>query len=199
MKRAHSAGYFSSYDRGLRILLTMWPAIHKAVPDATLDIYYGWNLFDALHRDNKQMMHVKAAMIQQIDMLSNKGVKEHGRVGHEELARAMQGIGVWLYPTEFPEINCITALKTASANMHQVCTDVAALPETAPNATFIHCQHIYNDKQAQQQFIEAAILALKNPTPSPPPNHIYWPDIAADWQEVLKDHHDTKLYSRGSF
>jgi glycosyltransferase involved in cell wall biosynthesis len=186
MKRKHSAGYFSSYDRGLHILLTMWPAIRKAVPDATLDIYYGWNIFDNRYQNNKQMMQVKATIVKQIGMLSEKGVREHGRVGHAELAKAMKDISVWLYPTEFPEINCITALKTASANMDQVCTDVGALPETAPNATFIHSQHIYSDKGAQQQFVDAAIFALENPKPSPPPHHIHWPDIAAEWQKVLE-------------
>ena len=124
MKRKHSAGYFSSYDRGLECLLHLWPKIQ--VPDATLDIYYGWNSFDKMFADNPDGMKWKWGVIRLLSENKERGVTEHGRVSHEELARRMNEIEVWLYPTQFTEIHCITALKTAEADMHQVHTGVAA-------------------------------------------------------------------------
>src|ERR1019366_2255606 len=137
MKRQHSAGYFSNYDRGLNTLLDMWPAIHKALPDATLDIYYGWEVFDGMSHNNTSKNKLKSAIIRKLNRLSSMGVIEHGRVGHKQLAQAMKEITVWLYPTEYQEIFCITAVKTAPVKMDQVCTNVGALKEIANQATFI--------------------------------------------------------------
>ena len=185
MKRKHSAGYYSSYDRGLECLLVLWPEIRKEVPDATLDIYYGWVTFDKMFADNPAGMKWKWGIIRKLSELKDQGVTEHGRVSHEELAKAMKEVEVWLYPTAFQEIHCITALKTAEAGMHQVHTGVAALMETAPNATIVPGDKIYEDVKQQAEFTKAAIAALKNPKPSAPPEGRYWSEVARKWDLVL--------------
>lgn len=186
MKRKHSAGYFSGYDRGLECLLDLWPKIRQAVPDATLDIYYGWNTFDVMHSGKPKIMQWKVMINRKLKDLQAQGVTEWGRVSHKQLAKNMCETAVWLYPTEFEEINCITALKTAEAGMNQVCTKVAALAETAPKATFINCKEIYTCKKHQIEFIDKAIKALNRPVPSSPPALRYWPDVALRWDEVIK-------------
>jgi glycosyltransferase involved in cell wall biosynthesis len=185
MKRTYSAGYFSSYDRGLHVLLEMWPLIHKALPEATLNIYYGWETFDLRLKREPGLNNFKQYILKKLDELSSMGVTENGRVNHADLAKVMKEISVWLYPTEFEEINCITALKAAEAGMHQVCTRVAALSETAPNATFIESQNIYTDTKAQKDFVDQAIKALISPVPSQPPSLRYWPDIAQVWAKTF--------------
>lgn len=185
MKKKFSAGYFSSYDRGLECLLHLWPDIRKEVPEATLDIYYGWNTFDKMFAQDPNGMKWKWGVIKLLNELKGQGVTEHGRVSHKELAKAMKEISAWLYPTQFTEINCITALKTAEAEMHQVHTGVAALMETAPNATVVPGDKIYSDTKQQKEFIKAAVAALKNPVPSKPMEGRYWPEIAEKWSEVL--------------
>lgn len=179
MKKPHSVGYFSSYDRGLECLLELWPEIKKQVPDATLDIYYGWDSYDAVHRTNPEMMKWKWSMIRKFNELDD--VKEHGRVSHQELAKAMQEIQVWAYPTEFTETHCITALKASEAKLHQVHTGVAALAETAKNGTIIECSDIYSNKQKQTEFIDAVAKALQNPQPSKQIDNPYWADCARVW------------------
>lgn len=186
MKRKYSAGYFSSYDRGLRCLLELWPKIRAQVPEATLDIYYGWTMFDKMFQTDPVGMRWKWEMVRMISSLKNQGVIDHGRVSHEELAKAMKEISVWLYPTEFTEIHCITALKTAEAGMHQVHTGVAALIETAPNATIVPGDKIYSDVKQQKAFIDAAAAALKSPKPSAPPEGRYWSSVASVWDKELK-------------
>ncbi len=183
--KKHSAGYFSSYDRGLKCLLQLWPEIRKQVPDATLDIYYGWTMFDKMFASDPGGMRWKWEVIRMLSDLKDQGVSEHGRVSHEELAKVMKEISVWLYPTEFTEIHCITALKTAEAGMHQVHTGVAALMETAPNASIVPGDKIYSDVKQQKEFIKAAVAALNNPTPSAPPEGRYWQDVASVWSKEL--------------
>lgn len=186
MKRKHSVGYFSSYDRGLECLLAMWPAIRKQVPDATLDIYYGWNSFDNAHRSNPEMMKWKWGVIRKLSELKDQGVTEHGRVDHKTLAEKMKEIAVWAYPTEFTEISCITAMKAAEAGMHQVTTGVAALAETAKNGTIVACEDIYSNESKQAEFIQAVVDALKKPIPSKQIENPYWPDVALAWSREMK-------------
>jgi glycosyltransferase involved in cell wall biosynthesis len=125
-KRKNSVGYFSAYYRGLECLLKMWPSIRLAVPTATLDVYYGWESWVALQGEDDFYERMERLF----QDLKGSGVTVHGRVSHEELARAMGEIQVWAYPTEFAEIHCITALKAQEAGCYPVVTNVGALPET---------------------------------------------------------------------
>ena len=117
----------SSYDRGLQNLLEMWPDIKKEVPDATLDVYYGFNLFDTTPWGSKpEGQKWKKYML---DMLGQDGVTHHGRVGTEEIAKAYNKADIWAYPTKFPEICCLTATKAMAAGAIPVSTDFAVLKE----------------------------------------------------------------------
>lgn len=181
-KRPFSVGYFSSYDRGLECLLDMWPKIKEQVPEATLDIYYGWDMFKQMHAKNPEKMRWLWLMMKK---MNQDGVKEHGRVSHVELAKAMKEITVHAYPTEFTEIHMITALKTAEAGMHQVHTGVGALMETAPNATIVKCDDIYTNAEKQTEFVQAVVDSLNNPQPSKQIDKPYWTDVAEQWDKAL--------------
>lgn len=117
----------SSYDRGLEELLKMWPDVKKAVPDATLDVYYGFELFDSTPWGKKPSGQLwKQKMLQ---LLQQPGVTDHGRVGTEEIAQAYLKADVWAYPTNFPEIDCVTATKAMAAGCVPIATNYAALKE----------------------------------------------------------------------
>ncbi|NDD86076.1 glycosyltransferase family 1 protein, partial [bacterium] len=75
-KRKHSVGYFSAYYRGLECLLGMWETIREKVPDATLDVYYGWESWVGLQGED-DFYH---RMEQRFRELADKGVTVHGRV-----------------------------------------------------------------------------------------------------------------------
>lgn len=114
--------YGSSYDRGLKELLEMWGEVKTAVPQATLTYFYGdEGLKKGGHDD----------FLEQITHLSNQeGVTCLGRIGHADVAREFQSAGVWAYPTWFPEISCITAMKAQVGGAIPVVTPTAALMET---------------------------------------------------------------------
>jgi glycosyltransferase involved in cell wall biosynthesis len=125
--RNHSLFFGSSYDRGLDILLGMWPEIKKIYPEATLDVCYGWDLFDKGYANNPERMNWK----NKIDALMKQpGITHHGRVGKEELKLIRQKCGVWTYPTYFAEINCITALECQQDGLVPVTMDDFALKES---------------------------------------------------------------------
>ena len=189
-KKPFSVGYFSAYYRGLECLLDLWPKIREEVPEATLDIYYGWESWVTIEGEDDFYFRMEA----KFNELLTSGVTVHGRVSHENLAKAMLETEVWAYPTQFKEISCITALKASAAGMKPVITDVAALKETGgPNATYIETDRIYSDDYSKQKFIRAVVDALKAPQNAAAQKkqqawakQFSWEKIAKSWAEAIK-------------
>lgn len=182
-KRPHSVGYFSAYYRGLECLLNMWPKIRAEVPDATLDVYYGWESWVALEGEDAFYLRMEAKFKE----MKDQGVTVHGRVSHEELAKAMEEIQVWAYPTEFPEIHCITALKAQEAGCYPVVTNVAALAETVQCGDKIRTQRIYSDEYQQEKFVKKVVEALKEGKIGTPVPNTDWSDVAAQWDQAIEE------------
>jgi glycosyltransferase involved in cell wall biosynthesis len=105
--RNHILFWGSSYDRGLDILLYMWPDIIKKFPDAQLHICYGWEMFMKIASNNPERMKWKKSVE---TMMQQRGIYHHGRLGKVQLKKIREKCGIWAYPTYFTEINCITAL-----------------------------------------------------------------------------------------
>lgn len=152
--------YASSYDRGLDNVLSMWPSIRKAHPKATLDIYYGWNTYDAMAKARantpygQYMLEYKNKMVSQIDALKGLGVTERGRVTQNELYKAFGEASIWLYPTQFYEISCINAMTAQAMGCVPVCTPYAALNETVSS--------LYGVKEELSMIPDACIYLLDN-------------------------------------
>jgi glycosyltransferase involved in cell wall biosynthesis len=183
-KRPHSVGYFSAYYRGLECLLVLWPRIRQLVPDATLDVYYGWNSWVKMEGENGRALYDRITTL--LADLKDQGVTEHGRVSHEKLAIAMKATQVWAYPTEFAEIHCITALKAQAAGCWPVVTNVAALKETVMDGDKINCGNIYTNEYGQDQFIKAVVAALTEGKTARLEGDWDWSTIATKWEKVMK-------------
>ncbi len=143
----HKLFYASSYDRGLDILLLMWGDIKKAYPDATLDIAYGWDLFDKAAVNNKERQAWKADVV---ELIKQPGVTEHGRVGKDKLEEVRRSCGIWAYPTYFTEIFCITAVEAQNDGLVPVTMALGALKETAKEGVLV-AGGIYK-KEVQDEF-----------------------------------------------
>lgn len=134
--------YASSPDRGVDVLLTMWPMIRSRWSDAELHVYYGWDMIDsiiALSGGTHPIAFFKASVIAQIEALGGEegGIFWHGRTGQENLAVALQDMDVWAYPTYFMETFCITALEMQLAGAVPVTSNLAALRETVKDTRLL--------------------------------------------------------------
>ena len=131
--------YSSSADRGLDVLLEVWPRIRTRVPDAELHVFYGWNVFDAVARRNPALYAYKAKVLGLIEKLGGEegGVVMRGRVGQKELTDEMTQARVLAYPTAFLETSCITAMEAKAAGLPIVTSDLGALHETAARQMLI--------------------------------------------------------------
>ena len=130
----HKFVWSSSFDRGLDRVLAMWPQIREQMPDATLDVYYGFDLADTIYGTRNPVWNALREKL--VEGMQQDGVNYVGRRPQNELAEALYGAGYWLYPTEFEETYCITALEMQAAGVIPLVSDRGALPERlAPGLT----------------------------------------------------------------
>ncbi len=182
--------YTSSYDRGVQHLLEMWPDIRKAVPDAELECFYGWQLFDKFYHDNPASMSWKAKIV---ELLGQEGIIKHGRLSQPELAKEMQTCGIWAYPAHFAEINCISAIKAQAYGCEPVVVNYAALQETVKWGRKVEGD-IY-DEETKEEFKKQLIDALNNPMSEEDREMMMldttikygWDKIAKDWDKLFKE------------
>ena len=151
--------YQSSYDRGLEMALKMWPDIKKEVPDAELHVFYGWQLFVKFYHDNPSSMGWKARMD---ELMKQPGITDHGRVLQKDIIPEIQKSGIYIYPTTFGEISCISAMKAQIFGAIPVVINYAALQTTVQFGRKINGD-IY-DSETKEEFKRQLIEELKNPT-----------------------------------
>lgn len=178
--KQHTLFWGSSYDRGLDILLFMWPDIIAKYPDAKLHITYGWNLFDALRGGNPERLQWKQNVEK---MMQQPGIIHWGRVGKERLKEIRQQCGIWAYPTYFPEINCITALECQQDGVVPVTMDDFALSETAKSGVLIKGKI---EKLEVQEGFKKQLIELMGDSKR-------WQELANKGKEFVKEYEWQKL------
>lgn len=153
----HKCIWTSSYDRGLEHLLDIWSDVKKAIPDATLEVAYGWTLFEQFYRDNPERMGWLARINQK---MKQPGITHHGRVSQPEIEKWYKRCGILAYPTDFYEINFISGIKAQAFGAVPVVMDYAALKETIRYGIKVKGD-IY-DKETKEAYKQALIKALKD-------------------------------------
>jgi glycosyltransferase involved in cell wall biosynthesis len=130
----------SSADRHLDATLDIFEKlIEKSDKPWKLAWYYGWRTFDNVHENNQELMAWKQKQVERFERLKAMGRAEGGTmISHGEIAKKYLEAGVFLYPTEFYEIHCISAAKAQAAGCRLVTSDFAALNETVKHGTKIH-------------------------------------------------------------
>jgi glycosyltransferase involved in cell wall biosynthesis len=146
-----SCVYLSSPIRGLMGLLDVWPYVIRQVPDATLDVYYGWEtLPPGMARIRETVMRAVA---------KSTGVRWRGRVPQATLEAQLPSYGVWLYPTSFPEGFCIAGVRATAAGCVPAYSNIAALPEVQIASPYSTPDTPWADG-GRDQFARAAVEAL---------------------------------------
>ena len=181
--------YSSTPNRGLDIVLKHWHRIKEEVPQAELHVYYGWNTFYELEKNNPERVKWMKSIQ---DQMNQPGIVGHGRVGQGELSDDMMKTDVWLYPTYFEEINCITALENQAAGVIPIATNFAALKETVTDSI----PKIYGDiyePDVQEEWVDLTIKTLQNedrdnirPTLEKFASGFSWEKIAEQWDKELR-------------
>jgi len=176
--------YTSSYDRGLKCLLKLFPVIKKAVPKAELHIFYGWDVWDSMNADNPSKVKEKKDLLK---LIEQPGVIEHGRVNQEQIIEEYQKSSILVYPSEFQEISYISGMKAQAAGCIPVTTTRAALDETIQFGLKVDSQKIYTDMFAQDEWTNGVIELLKNPPSEDKRKEMMeWAKKNFDWKKVAE-------------
>lgn len=117
--------YMSAYNRGLKVLLKNWDKVKEAIPDATLDVYYGWNSYDAINGQNPERMAWKQSIVDLIN--SCDGVTDHGKIGHNQIIKEIKSADYFAYPCVFDEVYCISYVKAMAGGAYPIASDCAEL------------------------------------------------------------------------
>lgn len=130
---------FTSHPlRGLRFLPPIFNALKIKHPDLELHVFGGSSTHGKEENTEMQLL---------LDELSKtKGCFVHGPVRQQELSRELMRSRIWIYPTDFSETSCISAMEAQAAGCAIVSSHLAALPETVGQAGIL--LHESPDSQA---------------------------------------------------
>lgn len=129
--------YHTTPHRGLNILVSVFDALcqNESLKNKIhLDVYSSFEVYGWKERDKPY------------DELFNF-IKEHpnmtyhGAVTNNEIRKALLKSDFYLYPCTWPETGCLSLIEAMSAGVTCIHSDLAVLPETSANWTYMYGYH----------------------------------------------------------
>ena len=182
--------YTSRTERGLSRILDLWPDILKMMPDATL-VISTYVAFPC--NDDERRIQARIAQLNNDtpDKECIECIRHLGQLSPSQLYAEMGAAEYWLYPTDWPETSCITAMEMLMSGVVCLYYPVAGLTDTmggcgirvAPGSELETLCRITSDETQQmeqreqgrayaegctwthraQQWVQAVILPHNNP------------------------------------
>jgi glycosyltransferase involved in cell wall biosynthesis len=187
-ERARRVLFSSSPDRGLDVLLELWPLVRERVPDAELVHLYA-PVYDSV-ADQDPAIGAHRETIRSLS--AQPGVRRLGGLSQPALAQLMRASLVWAHPSyctpyagRFHETSCIGAMEAQAAGCCVVAADWGALPETVQTGMLIDGDPAGAD--FKERFAAAIVAGLTDPDlqrtaqTKGPPRALRW-----DWGGVAE-------------
>lgn len=188
----------SSPDRSLDVLPELFVRVKERVPDAKCVWVYGWDNFKSFYSGDKDKMEW---MEKTIRAMEEAGIESRGRVTQQEAMDLCGQAKVFAYPTEFAEIDCISAKKAQAAGAIPVTTDFGALDESVKYGYKVHSKKTKDnwslpyqftfgitDEETKLEWVDSCITALNDDVDTEEMmeygKKFAWPNIAPQWPLV---------------
>jgi len=189
----------SSPDRSMDVLPKLFLEIKKQVPEAKLFWCYGWETFDASFKNDKKMMEWRNKIQKECD---DAGIISLGKLPQSECADVYLSGSIFVYPSCFYEIDCISVKKAQVADCYPVTTDFAALNESNINGSKIHTKitkddwnkpyqwHFgLEDEKEQKEWVDEVVRILKggkkNDAGVDISKTFEWSRVATSWANIF--------------
>lgn len=135
--------YHTTPHRGLDIAYHAVDAlVKKAHPEIEFHVYSSFKIYGWEERD-EQFQEMYNLIDQHPNMIY------HGTVENEKVRMAVAESHIFAYPSSWPETSCISLMEAMSAKCLCVHSDLAALPETGSNWTYM-----YNFSQDKKEHLD---------------------------------------------
>ncbi|MFH1384475.1 MAG: tetratricopeptide repeat protein [Candidatus Omnitrophota bacterium] len=156
-KRRNRLVYTSTPFRGLEVLLDMFPAIRRQVPDVELYVYSSMEVYGISRQEDQERFG------DIYEGCKQTGVKLIGSIPQKQLARELMKAKLFVYPNIFSETSCIAALEAQAAGLPVVASKRGALMETVVDektGSLIRAEDAHDT--FKNEFINAVVRFLKN-------------------------------------
>ena len=151
--------YTSRTERGLARILEMWPQIVAALPDATLAIST-YEVFPC-NDDERRIQAGIESLNQEFPLVVDNAklrIQHLGQLNTAQLYSEMSTAEYWLYPTDWPETSCITAMEMLMSEVICLYYPGAGLTNTmgecgiqiSPGTEIQSLTHIAHDEGAKE-------------------------------------------------
>jgi glycosyltransferase involved in cell wall biosynthesis len=189
-REANRVMYTSRPERGLDVLLTMWPEMKRRRPELKLAIaHYDNPGADAQMAEYLQTLRQVAAELPEVTML--------GGLAKRELYRELARSALVLYPSVFPEVSCMSALEAAACGTPMVASRYCALKESvADGETGVLIPGDPRGEQYQEAFVGAVVELLGDEARRAEmgaaarrrvEERYQWRRIAEEWEGVFEE------------
>lgn len=128
-KKPYSFIYSSFPNRGLIVLLKMWPKIIERYPQATLNIFTDVNNKWANDFYPEELQEIRNTLDLYKELYPTS-VINNGWVSKKVLSTQWKQSSIWFYPCKFKETFCLTAMEAALTKTLAITNDLAALQDT---------------------------------------------------------------------
>lgn len=156
--------YSSNPDRGLESLLKMWPTILQRHPELRLVVTYGWEGLETWGRDDAWVQRTRAVRDQLVAMATAAGnVQFTGRLKKADLYSIINRAALCLYPNNFPETTCLTAIECQAAGTPLITTSQAALCSTVAQQHNVLIEADPRGQRYADRFIQSVDTVLNTP------------------------------------
>jgi glycosyltransferase involved in cell wall biosynthesis len=163
--------------RGLTVLIEYLKEIREKLPDAELYVY----------RDETNMP------IEIIDEMNKYDYIHYlGKIDNDSLIKEFESSEMWLYPTQFPESYCISALEAQMSKCVCVVTNFAALTETVGDRGVLLNDTIYSDNYKKTAINKVVEILTNNELKKQYQDKAYewaieqtWKNRSKQWYELF--------------
>lgn len=171
--------YSSDAFRGLNHLIDMIPFVKEKYPETTLVIY-------------TRLEHVEETTMEKIKSMDYVSI--NSRVSQDVIKEEYLKSDIWLYPTDFAETYCITALEAMASGCLVACTKYAGLADTVGDRG-IMCEHPISEDKNKTELLRKLFFVMDRPDIKKryvdkarewAMNQTYY-NLAVDWLKMFKN------------
>ena len=160
-KIPYSFIYSSFPNRGLIVLLKMWPKIVERYPKAVLNIFTDVNNKWANDFYKEELEEIRT-ILADYKIKYSESIIMNGWVSKKVLSDYWKQSSIWFYPCKFKETFCLTALEAALTKTLAITNGLAALEDTVGSRGITVLGDVLTNVWQEAAFLQIC-LALDNP------------------------------------